>query len=230
MRAQLLTGGRAALQLGQTDRVRDLARRGIEVAKRSGEQPYVTLHQALLGSLDLALGDSIAAAGRFRPLLTLLLAWGFHPSTLGVLPEAAEALIGAGDLDEAGILLSGAGPAGRQPLPLTAVADGAAAATAALAAARGDLEAAAGELAEALRLQDLVSPQPLERGRTLLVLGGVRRRMKQRSAARAVLSEAIGIFDDISAPLWAARARAELARVSGRGPGPASTSPWPNGG
>ena len=45
--------------------------------------------------------------------------------------------------------------------------------------------------------------------------------MKQRSTARAVLSEAIGIFDDISAPLWAARARAELARVSGRGPGPA---------
>lgn len=217
MRAQLLTGGRAALQLGQADRVRDLARRGIEVAKRSGEQPYVTLHQALLGSLDLALGDSRAAAGRFRPLLGLLLAWGFHPSALGALPEAVEALIGAGDLDEAGILLSELDR--RTATPLTAGPT--ARCHGALAAARGDLEAAAGELTEALRLQDLVSPQPLERGRTLLVLGGVRRRMKQRSTARAALSEAIGIFDDISAPLWAARARAELARVSGRGPGPA---------
>jgi DNA-binding CsgD family transcriptional regulator len=217
MRSLLLVGGRAALQLGQAGRVRDLAASGIAVAKRSGEQPYVTLHQALLGSLDLALGDNGAAAGRFRPLLDLLLGWGRHPTTLGVVPDAVEALIGAGDLDEAGILLSELDRGMATPLTagLTARCRGA------LAAARGDLDAAAGELAGALRLQDLVSPQPLERGRTLLVLGGVRRRMKQRGAARAVLSEAIGILDGVSAPLWAARGRAELARVSGRGPGPA---------
>jgi DNA-binding CsgD family transcriptional regulator len=216
MRAQLLTGGRAALLLGQADRVRDLARRGIEVAKRSGEQPYVALHQALLGSLDLALGDSGAAAGRFRPLLGLLLAWGFHPSTQGVLPEAVEALIGAGELDEAGTLLFELERGMRDPVTAALAAR----CRGALAAARGNLDAAVVELTEALRLPDLMAAQPLDRGRTLLVLGGVRRRMKQRAAARATLSEAAGIFDGISAPLWAARARAELARVSGRAPGP----------
>jgi DNA-binding CsgD family transcriptional regulator len=216
MRALLLAAGRAALQLGQAELVRDLARRGIEAARRSGEPPYVALHEGLLGSLDLALGDNGAAAARFRPLLGTLLGWGQRPTTQGVLPEAAEALIGAGDLDEADALLSEleCGLASPVTAALTARCRGA------LAAARGDLDAAVLELTEALRLQDLMSEQPLERGRTLLVLGGVQRRMKQRAAARATLSEAARIFDRISAPLWAARARAELARVSGRAPGP----------
>ena len=53
------------------------------------------------------------------------------------------------------------------------------------------------------------------------MLGTVQRRLKQRRAARATLTEAVGIFDRIEAPLWAARARAELDRISGRGPGSA---------
>jgi DNA-binding NarL/FixJ family response regulator len=216
MRALLLAAGRAALQLGQAEQVRELARRGIEAAKRSGEPPYVALHEGLLGSLDLALGDSGAAAARFRPLLGTLLGWGQRPTTQGVLPEAAEALIGAGDLDEAAALLSVLEDSLASPVTaaLTARCRGA------LAAAHGDLDTAVAELTEALRRQALMAPQPLDRGRTLLVLGGVQRRMKQRGAARATLTEAAGIFDRISAPLWAARARAELARVSGRAPGP----------
>ena len=215
MRALLLACGRSALQLGQADRVRDLAARGIEVAKRSGAQPYVALHQALLGSLDLALGDNAAAAARFRPLLGLLLKWGYHPSTQGVMPDALEALIGVGELDQAATLLAEL-ERGRTD-PVTAAM--AARCRGALAAARGNLDAAVLELTEALRLQGLMSPQPLERSRTLLVLGGVQRRMKQRSTARTTLAEASASFDAISAPLWAARAQAELARVSGRAAG-----------
>src|SRR5205085_11952805 len=45
------------------------------------------------------------------------------------------------------------------------------------------------------------------------------RRLKQRRAARENLSEAIRIFEGADAALWAARAREELARVSGRAPG-----------
>jgi DNA-binding CsgD family transcriptional regulator len=220
MRALLLTAGRAALQLGQADEVRDLAHRGLDVAKRSGDQPYVTLHKALLASLDLATGQSAAAAERFRPLIGLLLAWGHHPSTQGVVPEAVEALIGAGDLDGGAALLAEleAGIADPVTAALAARCRGA------LTAARGNLDSAAVYLADAMRRQDLLQPQPLERGRTLLVLGGVQRRMKQRAAARATLSEAIDIFDAITAPLWAARARAELARVSGRSRGPGELS------
>lgn len=61
---------------------------------------------------------------------------------------------------------------------------------------------------------------PLERGRTLLALGVVQRRLNQRAAARATLAEAAAIFAEITAPLWAARTSAELARISGRAPGP----------
>jgi DNA-binding CsgD family transcriptional regulator len=52
------------------------------------------------------------------------------------------------------------------------------------------------------------------------MLGGVQRRLKQRAAARATLSEAAGIFERAGAVLWAARARAELTWVSGRRPEP----------
>ncbi len=132
------------------------------------------------------------------------------------MPEAVEALIGAGELDEAAAILAELERSMRDPVTAALAAR----CRGALAAARGNLDAAVPELTEALRLQDLMAAQPLDRGRTLLVLGGVQRRMKQRGAARGTLSEAIDTFDGISAPLWAARARAELARVSGRSPGP----------
>jgi hypothetical protein len=74
----------------------------------------------------------------------------------------------------------------------------------ALAAAHGNLDVAVADLTQALRLHDQVSPLPQERGRTLLVLGGVQRRLSQRGAARATLAQAIGIFDDIGSVLWAA--------------------------
>lgn len=57
---------------------------------------------------------------------------------------------------------------------------------------------------------------PFERGRTLLVYGEVRRRGKQKRAAREALDAAVALFDQVGAPLWAAKARAELARIGGR--------------
>ena len=72
------------------------------------------------------------------------------------------------------------------------------------------------ELASALRLLERVSPQPMERGRTLLALGAMQRRLKQRAAARTTLTEAKTIFSTVEAPLWAARSDAELAMISGR--------------
>ena len=61
-------------------------------------------------------------------------------------------------------------------------------------------------------------PQPLELARTLLAKGQVERRARQKSAARQTLQQALGIFEELGAPLWAARARAELARIGGRAP------------
>ena len=52
---------------------------------------------------------------------------------------------------------------------------------------------------------------PLERGRTLLCLGTVRRQAQQKKAARDALEEALAIFEELGARLWAEKARAELA-------------------
>lgn len=52
------------------------------------------------------------------------------------------------------------------------------------------------------------------------MLGTVQRRLKQRGAARQSFSAAIELFQSGQAGLWTARARQELARVSGRVPRP----------
>jgi len=58
----------------------------------------------------------------------------------------------------------------------------------------------------------------VERGRTLLLLGVVQRRARQRRSARETLERAVSIFEDVGTPLWASKARAELSRIGGRGP------------
>ncbi len=67
-------------------------------------------------------------------------------------------------------------------------------------------------------------PQPFELGRTLLAQGSIERRAKHRAAARDSLTRALEIFDQLGAPLWAEKATAELARIPGRPPRPATSA------
>jgi ATP/maltotriose-dependent transcriptional regulator MalT len=205
----------AALQLGQAETVRELAARGLELARQTSDVPLTVCYQGLLGSLDLALGDYLAAAARFRPLTARLLEIGWQPSTQSIAPDAAEALIAVGELDRAGAFLTELERGMTDPVSRALATR----CRGLLAAAGGRLDVAASVLGTARRLHDEVSPQPLEIGRTLLALGAVQRRLKQRRLAREALSQAIATFGAIGAALWAARARAELARVSGRAPG-----------
>jgi DNA-binding NarL/FixJ family response regulator len=208
---------RAALHRGETGRVRELAAQGAELARQSGDRPYSISYQALLGSLDLALGDCHAAVARFRPLITSWQEMGARLFvTQGSACDAVESLVAVGELDDARALLDAAAPLASEPALAAAMLR----CRGALSAALGDLETAERQLTEALGLLDQVSPQPLERGRTLLVLGGVQRRRKRRASARATLLAAAGIFGQIGAPLWAGQARAELGRISGRAAGP----------
>ena len=85
-----------------------------------------------------------------------------------------------------------------------------------LASARGDANAAAAELADAVRWDDQVSPMPAERGRTLLALGAVLRRLKQRGSARGALAEALGQFEAAGARLWTERGPRELTETEQR--------------
>ena len=72
---------------------------------------------------------------------------------------------------------------------------------------------------------DPLTQPPLDRGRTLLALGATQRRAKRRREARETLEEALGVFEGIGAALWAERARAELARISGRAATPGALTP-----
>jgi len=212
--AALYGGANAALLLGDTDQARALAARGATFAAHSGDQPFVVMHEALLGSLDLALGNCPAAASRLADVLSEMHLLGVRPAAQAIWADSVEALAAVGELAEAERICGALDRSAREP----ATAAVAARCRGVVAAARGDTSAALAELAAAVALHDQVEPIPLERGRTLLALGRVQRRVKQRAAARVTLTEAATLLRRIGARLWAAQAEAELARISGRQP------------
>ena len=87
-------------------------------------------------------------------------------------------------------------------------------------AARGDLDGAQRAVEIAMVLHDRL-PMPFETARTQLLLGQLQRRRRRRRHDAAVATrEALQTFERLGAPLWAARAQAELARLDGsRGDG-----------
>jgi len=80
-------------------------------------------------------------------------------------------------------------------------------------AARGDAEGAVKNAQRALAEHDRL-PMPFERARTQLLLGQLMRR--ERSEATAMLRDALSVFEELGAPLWADRTRAELAGANTR--------------
>jgi DNA-binding CsgD family transcriptional regulator len=54
---------------------------------------------------------------------------------------------------------------------------------------------------------------PFERARTIFALGQIRRRRREKRLAREALNEALTTFESLQAPVWADRARTELARI-----------------
>jgi DNA-binding NarL/FixJ family response regulator len=87
-----------------------------------------------------------------------------------------------------------------------------------LLASDGDLAGARASVEAALTAQASV-PQPLELARTLILHGALERRAKRRGASRAALERALALLVALPAPLWAARAEAELERLGVRSSG-----------
>jgi DNA-binding NarL/FixJ family response regulator len=83
-----------------------------------------------------------------------------------------------------------------------------------LLAARGDIESATEAARAALDHHERLA-MPFERARTQLTVGQIQRQGRQRANASATLREALATFEDLGAPLWAERARAELQRATG---------------
>lgn len=188
----------------------DEARHSIE---RSGSNYLTGWLAATLGFLEVSLGNYGAALTVLEPALAQVMAQPAATEifSAGFLPDAIEAMIGMGRLDAAEAAVTTLAENGRRldRAWMTAVA---ARCRAMLLAARGDVEAAAEAAGQALAGHRELS-MPFEHARTMLVVGQVQRRARRRDAAAATLRTAVDAFEQVDTPLWAAKARSELARV-----------------
>jgi DNA-binding CsgD family transcriptional regulator len=135
---------------------------------------------------------------------------GADPTVLPLLPDAIQALVALGRLDDAERLA--ALLEGRRPGHTWAQAVGARC-RGLLLAARGACDEARAALQRSGAIHDRLPRMRYDRARTLLVLGLVQRRCNQRLAARASLQEADRLFAEVGATRWADNARAELERL-----------------
>ena len=142
------------------------------------------------------------------------LGWGLGERTSLFIADYVEALTELGMLDQAGEVLDWLEERGQVVNRPWSVAVSARY-RGLLAAVGGDFQTAFASLDRALNEHERL-PMPFELGRTMLVLGAIRRRAKQKRPAREALEEALAIFERLGAPLWADKARAELARIGGR--------------
>ena len=168
-----------------------------------------------LGLLELSLGDPEAAHRQLGPLVERLEEGGVRePGSMRFVFDDVEALIELGRMDEAKTLLD-RHELRAQELDRTSALALSDRCRSLIAAARGDLDGALASLERALSRHELV-PVPLDRARTLLALGATRRRARMKRPAREALEQALAIFDELGARLWAEKARAELERIGGR--------------
>jgi DNA-binding CsgD family transcriptional regulator len=212
----------AATCLGREKEARSDAAVALDLAKRGTMFAEMTSLWAL-GLLELALDNPAEAHKHLGPLVERIEATGVgEPGSIRFVTDDVEALVALGDLEHARVLL---GRHKEQALRLRRRSALAACARCRglLGGAEGDLEGALASFGAALDSYSLLS-LPLETARTLLALGSVQRRAKQRAAARLSLEQALDDFDRLGARLWSERARGELARIGGRAPSPDALS------
>jgi DNA-binding CsgD family transcriptional regulator len=204
-----------AVHLGRVDDARRVLDTGIEYCRSIDSTRWLAQTLWALGHLELSLGNLVAARDVLVPLPQLLRQrglgeWSVNP----VHPDAIETLVGLGELEEAAALTAELEEYGRRldrPWGLATAARSAALIAAARGAVDEALTAAERALVEHERLE-----WPFERARTLLVLGGILRRLGRRRDAASALAQARSGFAAVQNPLWLAKVEAEERRLGGR--------------
>lgn len=212
-----------AAYTGDEEVARSAAAQATAAAHATGAVFLVACAATALAFLEVSRGDYEAAAAILEPLLAEFdpghgteIAFGAY------LPDAVEALTALGRLDEAEPLIAALecnGARHDRPWMLAMGARG----RCHLLAARGELEAAEQAAEDALRYHERL-PMPFETARTQLLLGQVQRRRRRKQAAQLSLHAALKSFEQLGAPLWVRRTRAELDRVTAAAPGAGLTS------
>jgi ATP/maltotriose-dependent transcriptional regulator MalT len=208
----------AAAYGGRQDDARRYIREALAAGQRSSAHTLLGWTVSVLGFLEVSLGDYRAAVTALEPLLAAL---GAQPDAAEIipascLPDAIEALTHLGQFDRAEKLINTLQRNGERldrPWMLAVGGRG----RSMVLAAGGDLDAAVDSAQQALAQHDRL-PMPFERARTQLLLGQLLRRQRHREAAAAMQREALATFERLDTPLWAARAKASLARDDTKSP------------
>jgi DNA-binding CsgD family transcriptional regulator/tetratricopeptide (TPR) repeat protein len=225
MERALQMGGDQPLIFGLTARASayayagrvDEARRDIAAAlaasHRSGAAFLAGVQLTALGFLEVSLGNYDAALSALAPLVAMVEA---APDATEIvvgafIPDAVEAFVGLGRVEEAAPLLAALERNGhRLDRPWMLAVGGRCRAV--VLAAQGDLDSANVAAQQAMTAHDRL-PMPFERARTQLLVGQLHRRARQKDAAAVALREALLAFVTMGTPLWAERVRVELDRV-----------------
>ena len=197
---------------GRTEEARRLATEGLDLALANGDLVLAVYHRHILGFVALSTGDVHEADAQLIAAERAATSSGTrHPGRFKLDGDRLEAALATGDVERAAAIvdwLEHAGLVAPTPWTLAIAARG----HGLVQAARGDRDGALDSLGRALVAHERL-PMPFERARTLLALGQVHRRRKEKRLADERLREALRIFEALGAPLWADRASAELARV-----------------
>ncbi|HYZ82342.1 MAG TPA: LuxR C-terminal-related transcriptional regulator, partial [Solirubrobacteraceae bacterium] len=202
--------------LGHVETARAGATEALAIADALSDSLFALQSRTVLGFLELSRADPGAADRHLRTLPEWLHRHGWNEPTDFAWTNAIEAMIAVGALADARLWLNRYEDLAKRSTSPWALAT-AARCRGLLSAAEGDLGAASAALDRALAEHDRMLC-PFERGRTLLAVGSIRRRRREKRSAREALDQAHQAFDDLGARLWADRARDELKRISGRRP------------
>jgi DNA-binding CsgD family transcriptional regulator len=223
-RALALTSrAQVAAYAGRAEEARRDAEEALALFENAGWTHAVTWPLMTLGFLASSERDYATAAAAVGPAAVLAAAAGMPEPAAGgglLYGDAAEALIALGRSEEAEAIVSWLEERGAALDRTWAIAVGARC-RGLLLAAQGDVAGAEHAVERALAAHDRL-PMPIERARSLLVLGRIRRRRRRRLAAKAALEEALAILEAVGSPLWAGQASVEIAGLGLR-PGDSTT-------
>ena len=204
---------------GDLEQARALARDAIELAERI-DDPLVASHPTIvLATVELWTGCPAAAHELLCPVRESFLASGFGlmgALMLGLWWCDIEALIALGRPEKAESVLDDLRSRARAAENPNAIAI-AERCRALLFAARGEIPEAISAL-EAGLIEHARRPLDPEIARTLLELGTLQRRAKQKNAAKQTLERALAMFEAMGAQMWVDRTRDELSRIGLRRP------------
>ncbi len=200
----LAVGARIAAIRGQQDAAREAVAEVDEIAPSRGFGSTAGWARAALGFLELSLDRLPEAIAALEPLEQLPRLAGFEdPLVIPWAPDLVEALCRSGRREDGGAV---AALLQRQAQGSPAALASALAARCAGLVARSSFD---DDFERALELHG-EADSPFEHARTLLAYGSRLHRARRRVDARERLRRAAAMFATLGAPLWEARAAAEL--------------------